>query len=439
MSLFAGPGSDRTLPVSELAVGPFGSNAAGHAVESSAPDEWMREHHAYLGLMLDLMSDGARRFDVIHNNSLHHLPDRDGAGARGSRGDHAAHAGSPVAGVGGGPRPGREAFVAVSEHTARAWSQVVDATIVLNGVDTDRWRPGPGGAEAVWSGRIVPEKAPHLAIDAARLAGLGLRLAGPVLDPAYFDQEVGPRLAGRGDLRRDTWTRRRSTRSLGPQMSPWSPRPGRSPTDLSPPRQWHVGRRSPRSPEEPCRRSWTCGPAGSPCRAAPRAWRARCSRPQSWTAPRSGTRPAVDCRWPEWWTTTKPCTARRWRSGTPRDRLLRPSRRQRAPAPRAGDRPGQQHPGGRPLLARPPAGWDGGWVRLPRDDEGPFPSDVTAGGALALGAPRRRRPPLANGRPVRLDLPAATSSAGRGRLQRGGRARPPTRGAGGLGGAARPP
>ena len=32
-------------------------------------------------------------------------------------------------------------------------------------------------------------------------------------------------------------------------------------------------------------------------------------------------------------------------------------------------------------LARP-AGWDGGWVRLPRDDEGPFPSDVTAGGRL---------------------------------------------------------
>ena len=196
MSLFAGPGSDRALPVSELAVGPFGSNAAGHAVESSAPDEWMREHHAYLGLMLDLVSDGTRRFDVIHNNSLHHLPVA-----------MAPALGVPVVTTLHTPAvpwlesaavltPGASTFVAVSEHTARAWSQVVDATIVLNGVDTDRWRPGPGGAEAVWSGRIVPEKAPHLAIDAARLAGLGLRLAGPVLDPAYFDQEVGPRLGG---------------------------------------------------------------------------------------------------------------------------------------------------------------------------------------------------------------------------------------------------
>ena len=34
----------------------------------------MREHHAYLRLMLDLARTGARRFDVVHNNSLHHLP-----------------------------------------------------------------------------------------------------------------------------------------------------------------------------------------------------------------------------------------------------------------------------------------------------------------------------------------------------------------------------
>ncbi|MBC7629897.1 MAG: glycosyltransferase family 4 protein, partial [Flavobacterium sp.] len=37
-------------------------------------DEWMQEHHAYLSLMLDLARRGRSRFDVIHNNSLHHIP-----------------------------------------------------------------------------------------------------------------------------------------------------------------------------------------------------------------------------------------------------------------------------------------------------------------------------------------------------------------------------
>jgi glycosyltransferase involved in cell wall biosynthesis len=40
----------------------------------------------------------------------------------------------------------------------------------------------------------VPEKAPHLAIDACRAAGIPLVLAGPRLDPRYFDDEVRPRL-----------------------------------------------------------------------------------------------------------------------------------------------------------------------------------------------------------------------------------------------------
>jgi glycosyltransferase involved in cell wall biosynthesis len=70
----------------------------------------------------------------------------------------------------------------------------VDARVVTNGVDTTRWRLGPGGPAAVWSGRIVPEKAPHEAIDAARAAGLNLRLAGPILDHDYFAREVERRL-----------------------------------------------------------------------------------------------------------------------------------------------------------------------------------------------------------------------------------------------------
>ncbi|MBH0244676.1 glycosyltransferase [Streptomyces cavourensis] len=59
---------------------------------------------------------------------------------------------------------------------------------------TRRWQPGPGGDDLVWSGRIVPEKGTHLAIEAAEQSGRGLRIAGPVGDTEYFEACVRPRL-----------------------------------------------------------------------------------------------------------------------------------------------------------------------------------------------------------------------------------------------------
>ena len=67
--------------------------------------------------------------------------------------------------------------------------------MVHNGVDVDRWLPGPGGGPLVWFGRIAPEKGTHLAIDAAALASRPLVLAGPVADRAYYEREIAPRLA----------------------------------------------------------------------------------------------------------------------------------------------------------------------------------------------------------------------------------------------------
>lgn len=195
VAVFAAPGSDPALDVEELRVAPHPTDHVGRfdldapaAVEAS-------EHDAYLDLMRRLAAHG-HTFDVMHNNSLHPLP--------------LALAGTlpmPVLTTlhtpplptleraiqqGGGSR----AFVAVSQFTARSWAPLVTADCVPNGVDTDLWPAGPGGGAAVWSGRLVPEKAPHEAIDAARCAGVRLVLAGPVLDPAYFAHEVRPRLGG---------------------------------------------------------------------------------------------------------------------------------------------------------------------------------------------------------------------------------------------------
>lgn len=197
VSVFAAPGSDRRLNVEELPVRPFEASTAARQDVGAMPDAWMREHHAYLSLMMDLARTGPDRFDVIHNNSLHHLPIA-----------MAELVALPmVSTLHTPPVPwlesalticrGRTRFVAVSRHTAAAWKHAVDAEVVLNGIDTARWAPGPGGERAVWTGRLVPEKAPHLALRAAREAGVAIDLAGPRPDAAYFAQHIEPMLGPR--------------------------------------------------------------------------------------------------------------------------------------------------------------------------------------------------------------------------------------------------
>jgi glycosyltransferase involved in cell wall biosynthesis len=197
VTLFAAPGSDTRLDVTLIDPASFEVSPVAMADQSAPSRAWLAEHHAYLDLMLRLARHGADEFDVVHNNSLHHLPVA-----------MAPTLGVPVLTTLHTPplpfvesaihlAPAGSAFVAVSQFTASAWSHVVGSSIVHNGIDLSRWRFGSGGGPAVWSGRLVPEKAPHEAIDACRRAGVSLVLVGPAHDRAYFEQEVQPRL-GRG-------------------------------------------------------------------------------------------------------------------------------------------------------------------------------------------------------------------------------------------------
>lgn len=138
--------------------------------------------------------------DVLHNHSLSGAPLRL-AGALGLPMITTLH--TPVlpemlAGLHAArprQRRARQVFFSVSEHTRASWARAgVPSRVLLNGVDTAQWRPGPGGGGLVWSGRIVPEKAPHLAVAAARRAGLPLRLAGRIGAPRYFEQLLRPLL-----------------------------------------------------------------------------------------------------------------------------------------------------------------------------------------------------------------------------------------------------
>jgi glycosyltransferase involved in cell wall biosynthesis len=156
---------------------------------------FFREHHAYLQLMTDLRS---RCFDIIHNNSLHYLPV--------SMADTIAtpivttlHT-PPFCWLESGIRLNRGAmrYVAVSQATADMWRHVAHADdIIPNGINLRHfpYRPsGDGRPYLVWYGRIVPEKGLDHAIDAARLAGMPLRIAGPVSDATYYHDMIVPRL-----------------------------------------------------------------------------------------------------------------------------------------------------------------------------------------------------------------------------------------------------
>jgi glycosyltransferase involved in cell wall biosynthesis len=194
VTLYAAPGSDPGLGVETLDVEEFEASPRARRDVAAPPDTFMREHHAYLSLMLDLQRWGRDRFDVVHNNCLHHLP------VAMSR----ALVIPVVTTLHTPPTPWLESAmrlaapdttaVAVSDATARQWEGTVSAGVIRNGVDVGQWQEGEGGDRAVWFGRLVPEKGPHLAIDAARRAGIGLVLAGPLHDQGYFETEIAPRL-----------------------------------------------------------------------------------------------------------------------------------------------------------------------------------------------------------------------------------------------------
>lgn len=196
VTLFAAPGSDPALRARPLDVAPLVLSDDARRDVAAPPEWWMREQHAYLGVMLELVRHG-HGLDVVHNNSLHHMPIAMAS----------ALSVPVVTTLHTPPLPWLESavtlagdasrFVAVSDSTRERWAHAVDAQVVHNGVDPAVWRMGPGGTRAVWTGRMVPEKAPHEAVLAALGAGLAIDLVGPVGDASYVEEHVAPLLSER--------------------------------------------------------------------------------------------------------------------------------------------------------------------------------------------------------------------------------------------------
>lgn len=170
-----------------------GSETARRDVASPAVT-LLSEHHSYLDAMLRIADAD---HDVVHVNAVHYLPFVSSSLVR-----------APMVGtLHSPPTPWLESaivlakrsrrppwLISVSAANAKAWGHGVVNEVIHNGIDLTSWMTGPGGDGVVWTGRLAPEKAPHLAIDAARAAGRSITLLGPVFDDAYFDREVVPRL-----------------------------------------------------------------------------------------------------------------------------------------------------------------------------------------------------------------------------------------------------
>ena len=192
--LFAAAGSAGAQP-EVLAGGDWRPDELSRADASMPAEAFMREHHAHLSVLDALRTTYAGQVDVVHNNSLHYLP-LSLASTLPIPTVTTLHT-PPTPWLTSALSAGgtSHSFTAVSRFTARQWEPWVPrAQVVHNGVDPGLWTPGPGGGGVLWFGRIVPEKAPHLALAAASAAGRHLHLVGPALDPGYFADRIAPHL-----------------------------------------------------------------------------------------------------------------------------------------------------------------------------------------------------------------------------------------------------
>lgn len=195
VTLYAASGSNDSLADTVLTYPHLPRLSAVAALDFQLPEPgFLRDQHAFLWAIDQLITHRAD-IDVVHNNSLHHLP------------LVASHAvGLPLVTtlhtppfpwmeLGVALADPRARFVAVSNALAAQWTTLAERSDVIpSGVDARAFAAGPGGPDAVWAGRLVPEKGADLAARAAQRAGRPLRLIGPVGDQEWFDQRVRPLL-----------------------------------------------------------------------------------------------------------------------------------------------------------------------------------------------------------------------------------------------------
>ena len=185
VTLFAHPESDRSL---NLSLEPIldTSFCLNHEEES---------HEAYLNIMDYLSTED---FDLVHDNSLNYFPiileDRLSMPLVTTL--HTPPFSRLLSAVRYRERKKRGHYISISKFNTKLWGIDSDRIETIhNGVDTKTFSYLPSHRNcAVWTGRIIPDKGTHLAIEAAQKAKIGLVIAGKIGDPEYFATKIEPHL-----------------------------------------------------------------------------------------------------------------------------------------------------------------------------------------------------------------------------------------------------
>jgi glycosyltransferase involved in cell wall biosynthesis len=142
-----------------------------------------------------------RRFDIVHVNAPEALVARERVDMPTVVTVHHARSEDLNAMM---QKGGRAHLVAISRRQAELVPELAMTAIIHHGLAPRMYPAGTGaGGYAAFLGRFAPEKAPHIAIDAAMAAGVPIRLGGPRWQgmPAfdrYFDAELRPRFEQAG-------------------------------------------------------------------------------------------------------------------------------------------------------------------------------------------------------------------------------------------------
>ncbi|WP_424968879.1 glycosyltransferase family 4 protein [Dinoroseobacter sp. S375] len=196
VTLLAAGDSDPALPLCPIVPSHYDAAYPWHQFHGT---EALNTHlDTAFARAVEILRDGT--FDVIHNNTLHRYLPRLGraAGLPMVTSLHIPPFDALRRGVEDGRCPWARVTVCSEAHGAQWWDPPFgpDIRVVPNGIDLDTWPfRAEGDGTAVWSGRITPTKGLHLAIAAARQAGLRLRIYGVIEHRDYFEAEVAPALS----------------------------------------------------------------------------------------------------------------------------------------------------------------------------------------------------------------------------------------------------
>ncbi|MEH3147692.1 MAG: glycosyltransferase [Methylobacterium frigidaeris] len=195
--LFASGDSDRRFTLDPVI--PIHHEAAFPGMEHRG-DAGLRAHvDAGYAAACDRIAAGG--FDVLHNNSLSRLPleRRRLAGLPAVTSLHVPPYDALRWFVHDSPAPAHR-ITATSLAHLRAWwpdGAPPEVSVLHNGIDPASWPyRDRGDGSAAWCGRIAAVKGTHLAVAAARRAGLPLTLYGPVEEPDYWEARVAPLIGG---------------------------------------------------------------------------------------------------------------------------------------------------------------------------------------------------------------------------------------------------